>query len=152
MSTILNLGCGVNPIPNAVNHDRIRHDDWVDISCDLDQLPWPWDDDEFETIVALDVMEHLELEIETWLDECWRILIPSGELKLRLPAFDNPLSYRDPTHNKVFHPETFFYWDPTHELWENYGRYYWDSKHWWDVSYEGRDNGDLRFTLVKVMI
>lgn len=148
-SSTLNLGCGSRPISGAVNHDRSYHSPWVDIVHDLNILPWPWDDDQWEVIQAFDVMEHLDLEVNVWLDECWRILVHGGRLELRLPAFDNHLSYRDPTHRRVFHPETFFYWDPSHHLWENFGRYYWDNQRWWDVSSDGRDNNDLRFTLSK---
>jgi len=146
---ILNLGCGDRPIAGATNHDRVKHSPWVEVVWDLEELPWPWIDDEWDEVLAYDVMEHLHHEVNVWLDECWRILKPGGKLSLRLPAFDNHLSYRDPTHRRVFHPESFFYWDPSHHLWEHFGRYYWDTKCWWDVTYAGRESDDLRFDLFK---
>lgn len=149
MTTTLNLGCGSRPLTGAVNHDRTHHSPWVDVIYDLENLPWPWEVGQWDVVVAYDVMEHLHHEVDVWLDECWRILKIGGKLELRLPAFDNHLSYRDPTHQRVFHPESFFYWDPSHHLWQDFGRYYWDSGCWWEVNYVGRDGDDLRFDLLK---
>ena len=145
----LNLGAGPRPMADAVNHDRIVHGPDIDIAWDLEKMPWPWDDGAWAEVVAYDVMEHLRLDVDVWLDECWRILEAGGVLRLRLPAFDNHLSYRDPTHQRVFHPESFHYWDPDQPLWRDFGRYYWDAGRWWRVTYVGRENADLRFDLVK---
>lgn len=147
----LQLGCGVRPIEGAYNHDRTLHSPHIDLAFDLDVLPWQIDSEEFDKIIALDVMEHLRLDVQQWLDECWRILKPDGVLVLRLPAWDNPVSYRDPTHRRVFHPETFHYWDKTKQLWHDYGKYYFEeSNRWWRVETVERANqGDLSFILRK---
>lgn len=149
--TTLELGCGVHPTVNAVHHDRIKHSPWVDVAHDLDVLPWPWTDGEFEKVIALDVMEHLRLDVNAWLDECWRILAPGGQLVLRLPAWDNPVSYRDPTHRKVFHPETFDYWDKRRPLHNDYGWFYFfEADRWWEIqAIERVNSGDLGFVLRK---
>jgi predicted SAM-dependent methyltransferase len=148
----LELGCGVHPTPGAVHHDRVLHSPNVDIAHDLDCLPWPWADGEFDKILALDVMEHLRLDVADWLDECHRILKPGGKLVLRLPAWDNPVSYRDPTHRKVFHPETFDYWDKSKQLHADYGFFYFGERgRWWDVlTVERVNGGDFGFVLRKV--
>lgn len=140
---VLQLGCGVRPMQGAVNHDRVRHHDYVDVTHDLDVLPWPWSDESFDRIVALDVMEHLKLDVQQWLDECWRILLPDGVLVLRLPAWDHPVSHRDPTHRLFGHPEMFDYWDRRTSLHRDYGSYYFgESNRWWRVeSVEPRDAG-----------
>ena len=149
--TVLELGCGVHPTPGAIHHDRVQHSAWVDIAHDLDVLPWPWQDAEFDKVIALDVMEHLRLDVNVWLDECWRILTPGCQLVLRLPAWDNPVSYRDPTHKKLFHPETFDYWDANRQLHKDYGFFYFgESGRWWTVETVERVNaGDLGFVLRK---
>lgn len=145
-SVVLELGCGVRPTPGAIHHDRIIHSPHVDVAHDLDVLPWPWPDESFDEIIAFDVLEHLKLEVAQWLDEAWRILHPGGMLRLRLPAFDNPVSFRDPTHQRLFHEETFYYWQPGHPLHENYGRFYFaESGRWWDVTYVARVNPDSRY-------
>lgn len=147
----LQLGCGIRPMPDAVNHDRIKHSDWVDVAHDLDVLPWPFETESFDKIIALDVMEHLHLEVKEWLDECHRILKPGGSLVLRLPAFDNPVSWRDPTHRRVFHPETFDFWDKSRQLHKDYGFFYFaESDKWWGVdSVERTNGGDFGFVLRK---
>lgn len=138
-------------MPDAVNHDRIKHSDWVDVAHDLDVLPWPFETESFDKIIALDVMEHLHLEVKEWLDECHRILKPGGSLVLRLPAFDNPVSWRDPTHRRVFHPETFDFWDKSRQLHKDYGFFYFaESDKWWTVeSIERVNGGDFGFVLRK---
>lgn len=100
MPDIIELGAGANPHPLAnVHHDRIVHSEWIDFAHDLTVFPWPFGDQAYGGIVAIDVFEHLKgVDIPQWLDECWRILMPGGFLMMRLPAWDNPLSYRDPTH------------------------------------------------------
>jgi ubiquinone/menaquinone biosynthesis C-methylase UbiE len=148
----LELGVGHNPHTLSTDtwHDRIKHSPYIDEAWDLNELPWPWKDDLYDKIVAVDVFEHLTLEIPQWLDECWRVLTPQGVLDMRLPAWDNPLSYRDPTHRKIFHEETFYYWDQRTDLFRDFGSYYFEeSNKWWTVSRVNREASDLRFTLVK---
>lgn len=103
-----------------------------------------------DEILSLDVFEHLSVEIEPWLDECWRLLCPDGRLVMRLPCWDNPLSYRDPTHLRMFHVDTFRYWDPDHDLNKFFGALYFaESAKWWKVEDVVRENGDWRYTLTK---
>lgn len=147
----LELGAGRNPLPGmTVYHDRIAHSPHISVAWDLDLLRWPWADGEWDLVIARDVMEHLRLDVAEWLDECWRILKPGGRLLLRLPAFDNPLSFRDPTHRRVFHPETFHYWDRTQHQHQQWGSIYFaEAGRWWHVAKVGREHGDLTFELVK---
>lgn len=103
-----------------------------------------------DEILALDVFEHVSNDIAFWLDECWRLLVPGGLLDVRLPAWDHELSYRDPTHLRVFHKDVFYYWDPTHELHTNFGSiYFGDTAKWWEVIEVFDENNDLRFRLKK---
>jgi predicted SAM-dependent methyltransferase len=162
MKSLLHLGCGIRPIASVegfdtiVNHDKVKHHDYVDVAHNLDVLPWPFEDASFDQITALDVMEHLKVDVQVWLDECWRILKPDGQLMLRLPAWDNPVSYRDPTHQRVWHPEGFHYWDKRMQLHKDYGSFYFaDSNRWWEIERVERINpatptGDLAFVLRKV--
>lgn len=145
------------PLPQAdIHHDRTLHSFHVDEAWDLNVLPWPWAFAEFDEIYAIDVFEHLNLDPWwKWLDECWRILKWDGLLVARLPAWDNPLSFRDPTHTMrclPFHQDRFAYWDPCHPLWRDFGRLYpfADVKRWWHVQLVARDSNDWRFFLRKV--
>jgi hypothetical protein len=155
----LELGCGNKPAEGYVHHDRFKHSPFVDIAFDLEVLPWPVGDDSCEEIRAIDVFEHIPawvMPIQGWLDECRRILRPSGLLIMRLPAFDSGLLWCDPTHSRGFHHHSFNYWCPNAEgtIWQNFGRYYFGegyNKWWLFVSCERQvnDGGDLLFTLRK---
>ena len=150
MPKILELGAGMTPRENAVNHDRIKHSNHIDVAWGLEVYPWPWQDEEWDEIRANDVFEHMSADIHTWLSELHRILKKGGILRLRLPAWDNHLSYRDPTHKKVFHEETFDYFDPEKALYKEFGRYYWDVVPTFMVNYVGRENNDLVFQFNKI--
>jgi predicted SAM-dependent methyltransferase len=159
---IVELGCGVTPTERAdIHHDRIRHSKHVDVVWNLQDLPWPWQDDTIDELIAIDVFEHLTLYLLDgeftyqaenwwwWLDEAHRIVKPGGQLTMRLPAWDNPLSYRDPTHQRVFHEETFGYWDPCTHVWQDFGRIY-GLRPRWHNALVSRENGDFRYMLRKL--
>ena len=152
----LELGCGRHPTPGYTHHDRWAHAPWVDVAWDLNVVPWPWSDGSVRDVLALDVLEHLTLDVQDWLAELWRILAPEGLAVLRLPAYDNPVSWRDPTHRRVFHEETFDFWDRDKPLWQHYGCVYFPDGPWFSVQAVSRVNfdprygvGDLRFVLAK---
>ena len=149
--TVLNLGCGNRPILGAINHDIRSHSDMIDIAFDLDvvggnrHLNWPIPDERFDKVVALDVAEHLRADVHVWLEEMWRILRPDGILILRVSAWDNPVSYRDPTHRRTFHEESFCYFWPIHPLWQEYGRIYFPDGPWFNLHVVERGNADARW-------
>lgn len=154
---LLELGCGNKPSgyrpETFVKHDRWKHSPHVDIAFDLEKLPWPIKDGEVSVLLATDVFEHLHLEVQQWLDECYRVLCVDGILDFRVPAYDNPYSWRDPTHYRVFHPESFHYWCPNAPgtVWRDFGRYYFGEGYakWWRFLSCDRECKDLRFTLMK---
>lgn len=146
--TTLQLGCGVRPMPGAINHDHAYHAPHVDVAWDLDRLPWPVPDGRFTRVVALDVFEHLRADIGDWVAECWRVLAVGGELVMRVSAWDNPVSYRDPTHRRVFHEETFHFFDPRHPLYRDYGVVYYGSAcPTFEVVTVERGNADPRYNV-----
>lgn len=79
---ILELGCGVNPLFKSSTR--------VDIvslkGCHEADLNYPltFRDELFDTILALDVIEHL-WDMDTMLKESYRILKPNGRLILTTP-------------------------------------------------------------------
>jgi hypothetical protein len=150
----LELGTGNHPTPYYLHHDKWKHSPHIDVTHDLERLPWPWEDSSVEVLLATDVFEHLRLEVQEWMDECWRILIPGGTLSMRLPAFDNPYSWRDPTHRRVFHKESFLYWCPqaAGTVWQDFGRYYFGEGYtkWWQQISVMTECKDLRVILQKM--
>jgi SAM-dependent methyltransferase len=147
------LGCGFRPLAGALNHDRTAHAAHVDVAHDLDVLPWPWPDGAFAKVVALDVVEHLRLDVADWLGECWRLLAPGGRLVLRAPAWNGPNLWRDPTHRRAFHEETFDFFDPERPFFRHgrlyFADYYPGGSRWWAVEVVERTGpcADLGFVL-----
>jgi predicted SAM-dependent methyltransferase len=125
---ILNLGAGNKPIKGAVNHDRVQHRPEIDVAHDLNVLPWPFEDNSFDKIAALAVFEHLDIDLVHSLDECWRILRPGGQLVLKLPMWNSPMSYDDPTHRWRFTPRVLDQFCPETERGRRYGFY--TDRHW----------------------
>lgn len=149
----LELGAGAKPSAGFTHHDRWKHSPHIDIAFPLEQMPWPVAAGSVEELRAIDVFEHLKLDVQVWLDECWRVLRPGSLLEFRLPAWDNPYSYRDPTHYRVFHPESFHYWcpDAPGTVWQDFGRYYFGEGYdqWWSWQGVTVEHKDLRFKLRK---
>lgn len=109
---VLNLGCGNKPIEDAVNHDLTKHRDYVDVTWDLDEMPWPWEDASYDLIVAYSVFEHLKEDLVVILNECWRILRPGGKVRLKLPHWNSDISHRDPTHRWFYSLGSLDQFDP----------------------------------------
>ena len=99
---ILNVGCGNRPVEGAVNHDIRKHSDHVDIAHDLNIMPWPWEDEEFDLVVAKAVYEHLDPDLLTIMNETWRILKPDGRTIVKLPWWKSEVTYSDPTHRRGY--------------------------------------------------
>jgi len=94
---VLNLGSGQNSsIPGAVTVDLLP-DASPNIVHDLNQLPWPLDDDEFDAIYCIDVIEHLKDVVKT-MEEIHRISRAGGKVYIATPHFSCANSYTDPTH------------------------------------------------------
>ena len=147
---ILSIGCGDDPYPGAVNHDKTKHAPHVDIAHDLNITPWPWEDASFEVILALDVVEHLSVDVSVWLDECHRILSSEGTLVVRVPHYTHENAFTDPTHRRFFTPRTFDYWDKSTLLHQKYGKFYFvDASRWWKVTSAHTDMANIMFVLRK---
>lgn len=144
---ILNLGCGNRLIAGAVNHDLRKHREEVDVAWDLNDLPWPWGNETFDTIVACAVLEHLEIDLLQALNECWRILRPGGRVRMKLPYWKSDMSYRDPTHRWFFTLGSFDQFDPDMRRGQEYGFY--TERKWKIVS--GPRLNDYRTSVIVTM-
>lgn len=109
---MLNLGAGNDILEGAINHDRIAHRPEIDLVWDLNFLPWPWDDALFDLVNARAVLEHLDIDLITSVNEIWRIMKPGGRLVLKLPYWAHNNSYMDPTHRWFAALETPTVFDP----------------------------------------
>lgn len=103
----LNLGCGEDIREGFLNMDIVKGRG-VDLIHNLNKFPWPFKDNQFEVVYASHVLEHVDDLVET-MAEIHRILKPNGKLIVRVPHFSCGVSYRDPTHKRLFSYFTFDY-------------------------------------------
>jgi SAM-dependent methyltransferase len=111
---LLDLGCGRQKVPTFVGMDKVALDN-VDIVHDIEEIPWPLDDESCLTIVARHIIEH----IKPWLtipvmDEIWRVMKPHGQLAIATPYAGSMFYWSDPTHCNGCTDRTFWYFDPEH--------------------------------------
>jgi len=142
------LGCGDEVRPGWIHHDRERHSPHVALVHDLEVRPWPFTPNSAERIEALDVLEHLS-DTVGFFDECHRILQPDGRLKLRVPHWQGENAWRDPTHKRAFHPDTFAYFDPETNWGTMFGKFY--TKLVWRLVYVFEDGERIEAELAKVV-
>lgn len=105
---MLNVGCGRFPVFGAVNLDRASGPG-VDVVWDLDDTPWPFDDETFDRVHGIQVFEHVDNPVG-FMCEAWRVLAPGGILHLEVPHYTSRNSYTDPTHRRHCTEETWDYW------------------------------------------
>ena len=75
---VLHIGPGKKSLPGAITIDVLKLPG-VDVVHDLDTLPWPFKDNEFDLIFAHNVFEHLHDQVAI-MSEMWRILKPKGRI------------------------------------------------------------------------
>jgi hypothetical protein len=117
---VLNLGAGHAIIGHALNVDVARHRPEIDLVVDLNETPWPWDDDSWDQVVAKAVFEHLKLTLFESMEELWRIVAPGGFAEIKLPYWNAEVSYDDPSHRYQVGLGVFDQFDPSTDR----GRYY----------------------------
>ena len=91
----------------------------ADIVCDLDYLPYPFKDEEYDEIHAYEVLEHTgdqgdERFFFRQFNELWRTLKPDGYLCLSVPLWNGKWAWGDPGHRRVFTPDTFSFLEERH--------------------------------------
>lgn len=107
MKSQLNLGCGYDIRPAWVNLD-VAALPGVDVVHDLDVLPYPFQDEKFDIVLARHVLEHVNDLIAT-MREIHRILRPGGMLQAIVPHFTSKDAFSDPTHRRTFSVNSFAY-------------------------------------------
>jgi predicted SAM-dependent methyltransferase len=104
---VLDIGCGCQKVPGAIGID-ISPDSQADVIHDLNVFPYPFDNDEFDQIYCIDVLEHLQDVIHT-MEEIHRIAKPGARVFIRVPHFTSMHAYGDPTHQHFFNTQSFDY-------------------------------------------
>lgn len=94
---VLDVGAGGRRrAPHVTTMDRRRMTD-TDVTHDANQVPWPFEDNQFDYIILSHVLEHLD-DISAVLAEVRRVGRPGALVRCICPHFTNPCSYVDVTH------------------------------------------------------
>jgi SAM-dependent methyltransferase len=106
MKKILDLGCGLKTkIAGSIGVDK-RPAPHVDIIHDLNTIPYPFNDNEFDYVEMSHILEHLDRPLEV-LNEVYRITKNGGIIRIITPHFSSYLSYGDLEHYHHFGFITF---------------------------------------------
>ena len=113
----LHLGCGHNIKEGWINQD-VANLPGVDLVHDLNQYPWPIENNSIEELYAKDVLEHLPNLIKV-MEEIFRITTPKAKVYIAVPYWNSFESITDPTHVNQFNEYTFEFFDPNKERCKN---------------------------------
>ena len=125
---------------NVVTLD-IDPDCKADVIHDLNELPYPFADDQFDEIHVYDVLEHCGTQGD-WrfffaqFGEFHRILKPGGFFCATMPMWDSPWAWADPGHTRVFSYHTLAFLTQEHYKQEVGKTASTDYRHVWDKDFE----------------
>jgi SAM-dependent methyltransferase len=118
------LGCGSNPAKQLCYGGRtewsglltVDHnaDHNPDVVHDLNVLPLPFADEQFEEIHAYQCLEHSGRQgdwrffFDQWSD-FWRMLKPGGMFFGTCPDHNSPWAWGDPSHTRIIGPECLIF-------------------------------------------
>jgi SAM-dependent methyltransferase len=105
VARILDIGCGINKIPGAVGMD-VNPLSAADILHDLDDVPYPFADDQFDEVVGRHVIEHVRDPMAV-MAELHRITRHGGVIRLIAPHWTNPDFATDLTHRNHLNSYSF---------------------------------------------
>ncbi len=118
----LNLGCGNDIRKGYVNLD-IAKLKGVDIVHNINKLPLPFQDNYFDEILCLDILEHVDSFIDVFQD-LNRILKKKGVLVINVPHFTSSINYTDPTHKNIFSIRKFEFFVKNSKYWKKRNYYF----------------------------
>lgn len=84
----LNLGCGLDKRQGFINID-LRGEVKPDLVLDLNKLPYPYENDSIDEIIAKDILEHFPFKAtEPLLKEWYRLLKKGGKIYIQTPDIE----------------------------------------------------------------
>jgi SAM-dependent methyltransferase len=98
----IDFGCGQMKEPGTLGVDNVALSN-VDIVHDLNELPYPFNDNCCDEAYLKHVLEHFSpAEAQSMLREIQRVLKPGGLLHIRVPHAFSVAAWTDPTHRTGF--------------------------------------------------
>ena len=113
----INLGCGKDIKEGWINVDAIPLEG-IDIVHNLNEFPYPFDDNSADYILMKHTLEHLD-DVVGVMEECHRILKPGGKIEIIVPYYKHEGAFEDPTHKHFFteHSMDYFIAGSNREDW-----------------------------------
>ena len=104
---VLDVGCGGRKLPGSIGMDRVKELN-PDFLHDMEDMPWPFKNNEFDLVFLNHALEHVSDILET-LKEIHRITKKGGHVVIQVPYFRATDAYADPTHKHFFTSRTLDY-------------------------------------------
>ncbi len=125
----ISLGCGKTKPIGWIGIDKRSFPD-VDYVLDIGKNPLPFQDNSVNEIRAIHLFEHLTPdELFFSVDECWRVLKPTGLLHIEVPKAGTSAFYAHPDHKIHFMKYTFAFFQVPPDGIDHHGYI----KHFWKI-------------------
>lgn len=105
----VNIACGQNKQEGFIGIDKIKTSA-TDIVHNLDDIPWPFDDNFVDEILCSHYVEHVK-DLIVFMDEIWRIMKVGGKLTIVAPYHSSIRCWQDPTHVRAISEFSFLYFN-----------------------------------------
>jgi SAM-dependent methyltransferase len=116
---VLHVGSGDAKLPGTTSIDMLALPN-VDIVHNLDQYPWPFNNNSFDLVFGHNVFEHVRDSVKN-MEEIWRILRPGGRVVMTMPYFRSTDAFTDPTHKHFFTSQSLDYFLESKNQLSRYG-------------------------------
>ena len=88
----------------------------TDVVWDLNETPWPFEDDQFDEVHAYEILEHLGRQGDAasffqTFGEIWRVLKPKGILCATVPDYKSMWAWGDPSHTRIINAGSLVFLD-----------------------------------------
>ena len=103
---ILDVGCGLKSKKEGSIGLDIRKAPHVDVTHDLNNFPYPFEDNEFDWIEMSHIIEHVSKPLDV-MNEIYRISKDGATIRIITPHYSSQLSYGDLEHFHRFGYVTF---------------------------------------------
>ncbi len=104
---VLDVGCGTCKFEGAVGVDCLQLPG-VDVVIDLNQLPWPFEENTFDRVIFKHSMSHFE-NIIPIMEEVFRISKKNAVVDIIAPHYTSDNFHTDPTHKVSMGYRSMYY-------------------------------------------
>ena len=146
----MNIGCGRDIRPEPWRNIDISNEIPVDHRMDIRKDVIPWSDGSITEIFISGVLEQIgpNEELIHAMNECWRVLKPTGQIVIVVPNAKHAIAHRDPMDVRKFTIPTFNYFIDGMQEYRDYGSVY-GFKPWRTLDIQENERHILTVTMSK---